>query len=182
MTTGIPGLDSLMGGGIIKGGTLLLEHDGQASPHSVLTNLMVRAREEGYAIAMIPPVELPPKRLRTIIDERIGDMDELMANDEFFLIDFANIWENTKRNVFKPQEHDTDNPAAVFRTIDDRRGNQPMLSVLNIESQLPVLTDDELRQVRFWEEENLFIPGDTSVYLFNRPCLITGRRRIRSTE
>ena len=171
MTTGIPGLDRLMGGGIVKGGTLLVEHDGQASPHSILTNLMVRAREEGYAIAMVPPVELPPKRLRTIIDERIGDMEELMANDEFFLIDFANIWENTKRNVFKPQEHDTDNPASVFRTIDDRRGDQSMLTILNIEAQLPVLTDDELRQIRFWEEENLFMPGDTSIYMFNPATL-----------
>jgi KaiC/GvpD/RAD55 family RecA-like ATPase len=171
MTTGIPGLDRLMGGGVVEGGTLLLEHDGKASPHSVLTNLMVKARKQDMAIAMVPPVELPPKRLRTIIDERIGDMEELLADDQFFLIDFANIWENTKRNVFKPQEHDTDNPAAVFRTIDDRRGDQSMLTVLNVEAQLPVLTDDELRQVRFWEEENLFMPDDTSIYMFNPATL-----------
>ena len=142
MSTGIQGLDSLMGGGIVKGGTLLLEHDGRASPHSVLTNLMVEAREEGMALTIIPPVELPPKRLRTIIDERVGDMEELLADDQLFLVDFANIWENTKRNVFKPQEHDTDSPAAVFRTISDRRGDQPMFSVLNVEAQLPVLSDD----------------------------------------
>jgi KaiC/GvpD/RAD55 family RecA-like ATPase len=171
MSTGIPGLDSLMGGGIVKGGTLLLEHDGQASPHSILTNLMVQAREAGMPITIIPPVELPPKRLRTIIDERIGDMEELLATDQFFLVDFANIWENTKRNVFKPQEHDTDSPAAVFRTIDDRRGDQSMLTILNVEAQLPVLSDDELRQIRFWEEENLYMPGDTSVYMFNPATL-----------
>jgi len=171
MSTGIPGLDRLMGGGIVKGGTLLLEHDGQASPHSILTNLMVQAREAGMPITMIPPVELPPKRLRTIIDERIGDMEALLANDDLFLVDFANIWENTKRNVFKPQEHDTDNPAAVFRTIDDRRGDQPMFSVLNVEAQLPVLSDDELRQIRFWEEENLYQPSDTSMYMFNPATL-----------
>ncbi|WP_336331109.1 ATPase domain-containing protein [Haloarcula sp. CGMCC 1.2071] len=167
MSTGIPGLDHLMGGGVIKGGTLLLEHDGEASPHSILTNLMVQARAENMAVTIVPPVELPPKRLRTIIDERVGDMEELLADDQLFLLDFANIWENTKRNVFKPQEHDSDNPAAVFRTIDDRRGDQPMFSILNIESQLTELTEDELRQMRFWEEENLYRPNDTSMYLFN---------------
>jgi KaiC/GvpD/RAD55 family RecA-like ATPase len=171
MSTGIEGLDRLMGGGIVKGGTLLLEHDGAASPHSVLTNLMAQAHEEGMAITIIPPVELPPKRLRTIIDERIGDMEELLAEDQLFLVDFANIWENTKRNVFKPQEHDTDNPASVFRTISERRGDQPMFSVLNVEAQLPVLSDDELRQIRFWEEENLFREQDTSMYLFNPATL-----------
>jgi len=171
MSTGIPGLDQLMGGGIVYGGTLLLEHDGQASPHSILTNLMTQAVDNGMAITMVPPVELPPKRLRTIIDERIGDMEEMLANDQLFLVDFANIWENTKRNVFKPQEHDTDNPASVFRTINDRRGDQPMFTALNVEAQLPVLTDDELRQIRFWEEENLFLEGDTTMYLFNPATL-----------
>ncbi|WP_262180408.1 ATPase domain-containing protein [Haloarcula laminariae] len=171
MSTGIDGLDHLMGGGIVKGGTLLLEHDGQASPHSILTNLLVQSHEAGMPITIIPPVELPPKRLRTIIDERIGDMEEMLADDDLFLVDFANIWENTKRNVFKPQEHDTDNPAAVFRTIDDRRGDRPMFSALNVEAQLPVLSDDELRQIRFWEEENLYRPGDTSLYLFNPATL-----------
>jgi len=171
MSTGIDGLDQLMGGGVIEGGTLLLEHDGRASPHSILTNLMVESYEAGMPITIVPPVELPPKRLRTIIDERIGDMDELLTNDDLFLVDFANIWENTRRNVFKPQEHDTDNPAAVFRTIDDRRGDREMFTILNVEAQLPVLSDDELRQVRFWEEENLYREGDTSMYLFNPATL-----------
>ncbi|WP_324758876.1 ATPase domain-containing protein [Haloarcula sp. GH36] len=171
MSTGIPGLDQLMGGGIVRGGTLLLEHDGQASPHSILTNLLAQATEDDMAITIVPPVELPPKRLRTIIDERIGDMEELLADDQLFLVDFANIWENTKRNVFKPQEHDTDNPAAVLRTIDDRRGEQPMFTALNVEAQIPVLTDDELRQMRFWEEENLYRPDDTTMYLYNPASL-----------
>jgi len=171
LTTGIGGLDKLMGGGIVQGGTLLLKHDGKASPHSILMNLMVQAREEGMAITIVPPVELPPKRLRTIIDERIGDMEELLADDQLFLVDFANTWENTKRNVFKPQEHDTDNPEAVFRTIDDRRGDQSMFSILNVEAQLPVLSDDELRQTRFWVEANLYRPRDASMYLFNPATL-----------
>jgi len=60
---------------------------------------------------------------------------------------------------------------AVFRTIDDRRGERPMFSVLNVEAQLPVLSDDELRQMRFWEEENLFRENDTSMYLCNPATL-----------
>ncbi|MFC7026422.1 ATPase domain-containing protein [Halomicroarcula sp. GCM10025710] len=172
MATGIPGLDSLMGGGIVYGGTLLLKHDGQASPHSILTNLMAEAADNGMAIAIAPPVELPPKRLRSIIDERIGDMDEMLNDDQLFLVDFADIWENTRRNVFKPHAHEDESTAGVFRTIDDRRGDQPMFTVLNVESQLPVLENDELRQVRFWEEQNLYQEQDTTMYLFN-PATLT---------
>jgi KaiC/GvpD/RAD55 family RecA-like ATPase len=167
MSTGVSGLDRLLGGGIAMGGTMLLEHDGQASPHSIITNLMARAIEEDMALTIAPPVELPPKRLRGIIDERIGDMDDLMDEDRLFLVDFPNIWENTRENVFKPAEHDEDRPASVFRTIDERRGDRSMFTILNVESQLPFLDDDQLRRMRFWEEENLYLPGDTSLYFFN---------------
>ncbi|PSP95507.1 hypothetical protein BRC91_02330 [Halobacteriales archaeon QS_4_62_28] len=171
MSTRIPGLDTLTGGGIVLGGAMLLEHDGQASPHSILTNLMVEAIERDMAIAIVPPVELPPKLLKEIIDDRVGDMYEMMANDRFFLIDFANIWQNTRRNVFKPVEHQSDDPETVFGTIDDRRGDRPILTIINVEAQLPMLDDDKLRQMRFWEEENLFDARDTSLYFFNEESM-----------
>ncbi|MFB6087087.1 MAG: hypothetical protein ABEJ85_01085, partial [Haloarculaceae archaeon] len=171
MSTGVPGLDDLLGGGIVEGGAFLLEHDGQASPHSMLTNTLSEAVAAGKAVTLVPPVELPPKRLETIVSERIGPMDELMDEDRLFLVDFANIWENTRRNVFKPQEHEDDHPAAAFRTIDERRGDRPMFSVLNVEAQLPMLTDDELRQLRFWQEENFYLPQDTTIYFFNPETL-----------
>jgi KaiC/GvpD/RAD55 family RecA-like ATPase len=171
MATGVPGLDDLLGGGIVEGGTMLLEHDGQAGAHSVLTSLLAEAVEDGKAVAFVPPVELPPKRLEDIVSNRVGDMDEMLASDQFFLVDFANVWENTRRNVFKPREHDDDHPAAVFRTIDDRRGDQELFTAINVEAQLPALGTDELRQLRFWEEENLYLPGDTTVYFFNPDTL-----------
>jgi hypothetical protein len=91
MKTGIDGLDALRGGGIVTGGTMLLEHDGQASPHSIITNLMRAAIDQEMAIAFVPPVELPPKRLAGIIERDIGDMDTLLENDQLFLIDYPNI-------------------------------------------------------------------------------------------
>jgi KaiC/GvpD/RAD55 family RecA-like ATPase len=171
MSTGVPGLDDLLGGGMVEGGTMLLEHDGRASPHSMLTNMLAEAIAADKAVTFVPPVELPPKRLEEIIAERVGSMDELLDEDRFFLVDFANVWENTRRNVFKPQEHDNDHPAAVFRTVDDRRGDREMFTAINVEAQLPALTNDELRQLRFWEEENLYLPGDTTVYFFNPDTL-----------
>jgi len=165
--TGIEGLDALMGGGIALGGSLLFQHDGQASPHSVLTNLLVRAFDGDMSVLLVPPVELPPKRLRSIIDDRIGDMDELLNDDRLFLLDFTNIWENTRRNVYKPAAHEDETIESVFRTVRDRSADRPLLSLINVEAQLPVLDDDEIRRVRFWEEENFYRPGDTSVYFFN---------------
>ena len=166
LTTGIDGLDALLGGGIVLGGSMLLKHDGKASPHSIMTNLIREAIEHDMAVAIVPPVELPPKRLRTIIDERVGDMETLMDEDKLFLIDFTDVWENTRRNVFKPPKHDYD-LRTVFEQIDERRGDRAMLTMINVEAQIPMLDNDDLKQVRFWEEENLYLERDTSMYMFN---------------
>jgi circadian clock protein KaiC len=167
LATEVEGLDALLGGGLVRGGTALLEHDGRASPHALVVRLLSRAVEEGMAAVVVPPVELPPKRLRNIVDQRVGDMDELMDDDRLFLVDYPNIWENTRRNVFKPTEHESEGPEAVFETISERRGDRPVFSAINVEAQLPVLGEAELRQARFWQEENFFGPADTSLYFFN---------------
>jgi KaiC/GvpD/RAD55 family RecA-like ATPase len=170
MTTRIDGLDDLLGGGIVLGGTMLLEHDGQATPHSVLTNLLAEAMDRGMSVVLAPPVELPPKRFEEIVTRRIGPMDELLADDRLFLIDFPNIWENTRRNVYKPTEYDDSLPD-VLSEIDERRGDRAVLSLINVEAQLPSHSTDELRQFRFWEEENFFGERDTSLYFFNPTAL-----------
>ncbi|MFB6176134.1 MAG: RAD55 family ATPase, partial [Halobaculum sp.] len=167
MPIGIPGLDELLGGGLVEGGTMLLEHDGAASPHSIITNAMRAATERDMAITFVPPVELPPKRVENIIDRDVGDMTELLNNDEMFLIDYPNIWENTRKNVFKPREYEDQGPEELFCTIDERRGDRSMFSAINVEAQIPVMGLDEMRQVRFWEEENLHQADDTTIYFFN---------------
>jgi KaiC/GvpD/RAD55 family RecA-like ATPase len=170
MTTRIDGLDELLGGGIVLGGTALLEHDGQATPHSILTNLLSEAMARDMAAILVPPVELPPKRFEEIVARRIGPMDELLADDRLFLVDFPNIWENTRRNVYKPTEYD-DSLRDVLSEIDDRRGDRAVLSLINVEAQLPSHSADELRQFRFWEEENFYGARDTSLYFFNPTAL-----------
>lgn len=167
VTSGSEILDELLGGGIVEGGTMLLEHDGAASPYSIITNAMRAATERDMAITFVPPVELPAKRVKDIIERDVGNITELLNNHKMFLIDYPNIWENTRRNVFKPREYADQEPAELFRTIDERRGDQPMFSAINVEAQIPVMGLDEMRQVRFWEEENLHQGDDTTIYFFN---------------
>jgi hypothetical protein len=128
---------------------------------------MRSAMERDMAITFVPPVELPPKRVENIINRDVGNMTELLNDDRMFLIDYPNIWENTRKNVFKPREYEDQGPSELFRTIDERRGDRPMFSAINVEAQIPVMGVDEMRQVRFWEEENLHQQDDTTIYFFN---------------
>jgi hypothetical protein len=69
--------------------------------------------------------------------------------------------------VFKPRVHDGESADEVFQTIDERRGDQVLFTAINVEAQMPAMSTNELKRVRFWEEENLMLEDDTSLYFFN---------------
>lgn len=164
LETGIEALDDLLGGDVALGRTMLLEYDGRTDPMMFVRPMLRQAFENEMALVIVPPVNLPP---RILAEEQITQMHELMEDDRVFLIDFPNIWENTRRNVFKPSEHNGDHPADVFRTIDERQGETPLFIVINIEAQLPVLDREDQQRVRFWIEENLHRDDDISIYFGN---------------
>lgn len=168
LQTELEGLDELLGGGLILGGTALLQHDGQAGIHQIISETVLQALRQDMCVMLVPPVEFPPKRFKGIFNRNVAgaDMDELMKDDRLFLVDFPNIWQNTKRNVFKPVEKDK-GVQEVYQTVKDRSGNDPLFSLINIEAMTPGMSNDELRKARFWEEENFFGEKDTSLYLFN---------------
>lgn len=166
VSTGVNGLDKLIGGGIVKGGAAVLEHDGQASPHSLLTNMLSQAVANDMALLFVPSIGLPPKMLANIFENRVSPMRELLEQDKLFLIDFMNVWENSHRNVFKPRNENGD-IEEIFGTIDERRDDRSLFSLINIESHLSTLDVDKLRRLRFWEEENFYREDDTAVYFTN---------------
>lgn len=163
--TGIDGLDIFMGGGIISGGTLLLEHDGEAGIGQIVAEMLIKAFNKDMAIMLVPPIDLPPKRFGSIFD-RIKPMDTLLEQDRLFLLDFPNIWKNTHKNVFKPMESD-EGIKEIYQRINERVGDRPLFSLISVEAMLPTMESDEICRVRFWEEENFFGAEDTSVYFFN---------------
>jgi hypothetical protein len=100
-------------------------------------------------------------------------MDSLLEDDRLFMIDFPNIWENTRRNVFKPSENER-TVQEIYKTVEERTGDTPVFSLMSVEAMLPTMSNDELRRARFWEEENFFGDKDTSLYIFNPKTIDEG--------
>ncbi|MFW5983999.1 MAG: hypothetical protein ACOCRA_02230, partial [Halobacteria archaeon] len=174
LSTGVDGLDELMGGGIILGGTSLLQHDGEAGVQQIITESLSQGFEEDMAVVLVPPVELPPSRFDEVFEGKVStDMDSLLEDDRLFMIDFPNIWENTRRNVYKPAEEEK-SIREIYKTIRDRTGDRPVFSLMSVEAMLPTMSNDELRKARFWAEENFFEDEDTSLYIFNPKTIDEG--------
>lgn len=179
--TGVSGLDRLCGGGFIKGGTALLEHDGRAYVEVLVTNAITEAVRNDEAIVLLPPSNLSPQRLEQMIGERVGSVEELLANDQMFVLDLVGNWSGYGPNVFGIHEYEQRvrwlfgglkplvawKMQRIFRQMNARRGDRTVLAVVFTEAMLQEFDPEEVRQMYYWAKKTLFVPEDTVVFVQN---------------
>ncbi len=162
--TRVDGLDELLGGGVVRGGTGLLEHDGRANLTELVARVVEAAIEEGFVVPFVPSVNMTPEGLERYLSPAVGTVDELLATDRLFVFDAAGVRDADERNVF----HVADGPEDVQRAaerIDERRGDDPLYYVANTEAFLHAVTPDELRELRYWARLAYLTPEDTALFM-----------------
>lgn len=181
LSTGIGGLDALFGEGLIKGGTALLEHDGRADVTTIISNVIVEALRNDQALVLLPPSSLPPERLESVIAERIAPVEELLADDQLFVLDLVGGWQEYDRNVFTIQDYErfirnmlggikslvSWKMKRIFATMNERRGDRSAVAVVFTEAMLQEFNPDEVRDMHYWAKKNLFVPTDTVLFVQN---------------
>ncbi|MFC6732768.1 ATPase domain-containing protein [Haladaptatus sp. GCM10025893] len=171
LSTGVIGLDDLTGGGVPKGGVNLLKTDGLATIRSFLANLQTQAVEEGYAVAVIPPLELDVDRLCSLFDRQIGDVDTLLAEDRLFILDMISERDPIHENhlVYQDGEYE---PTEAIQEIFDRKGYRPLFATVHAHSFFESIGEQELRNLRTWSQANLISEQDVISYVMN-PRLVS---------
>ena len=181
LRTGISGLDHLCGGGLISGGTALLDHDGRANVNPIVANTIVESVRADQVIVLIPPSSLEPTQLDRLIAERVGSVRELLENDRLFVLDLSGSWDAFGHNVFGITDHErlvrrvfgglstlvSWKMKRIFKKINTRRAGRPALSVVFTEAMLQEFGPNEVRQLNQWAKKNLFIPTDTVLFVQN---------------
>ena len=187
LPTGISGLDDLCGGGLIRGGTALLEHDGRATVNQLVTNVFIEAVRNDQAIVLLPPSNLEPARLNALIAERIGSLEELLDNDQLFVLDLVGNWAEFDYNVFSITDRQrflrdlfggmeflmSWQMKRIFRTMNHRRGERPAVIITYTDAMLQELTPKEIRQMHQWGKKKLFYPEDTVLFVQNPKVMET---------
>ncbi len=181
LSTGINGLDRLCGGGLIAGGTALLDHDGRASVYPVVANILIESIRRGQAIVLLPPSSLEPSHLDALVAERVGSVRELLAADRLFVLDLGGSWDEYGYNVFAISDFERGlrqmfgglstlvswKMKRIFKRINQRRSGQTALSVVFTEAMLQEFSPNEVRQLHQWAKKNLFVPNDTVLFVQN---------------
>lgn len=141
VSTGIDGLDSLLGGGLIQGDATLLQHDSETRIEPVLYTGLSNLLGEERSIAFLPGLETEPLVPKTVFERHGVSMTDLLEDDRLFVFDPQGRWP-THRNVFELSDDGHDLREAVATAHDRGRGRglamafdtRPLVSLLGTEA------------------------------------------------
>ncbi|MEE6210054.1 ATPase domain-containing protein [Salarchaeum sp. III] len=163
LSTGVDGLDDLLGGGLLRETTSLVTHDGNAGVHALVVSVVVEALANGATVTLVPAVNTSLDHLRHLVADRIGDLDDLFDENRLFVVDAVESDEERHRNVFSLGK--TFSAEDVFREIDERRGERANVTVVNTATVVQSLGEERARELRYWRESTLHGPDDHTMYV-----------------
>lgn len=167
--TGIDGLDTLLGGGLIRGEPTLLRHDSETRVEPIVYACLSNLLEEEYSIAFLPDHHTDPLVPKTAF-ERLGvSMADLLERDRLFVFDPPGKWPD-HRNVFELDDDGTDLREAVTTARDRARGAGLAMS-FDTKPLVHLLGADATRLFRSWLQADVRTQRDVVVDVQN-PSLL----------
>jgi len=160
---GIPGLDALCGGGLVRGAGVLLQHDGRANLSALFSTLLSHALETDHTITLVPTIGLRQSRVASLLAGHGVSLDELLAEDRLFVADLIGAWDQSVPNVYAPDES-AEALTSLLSDLDNRT-DQTRFHVVNVDAVVNALGPAEARQVRYFEEAQLLDDEDMLLHV-----------------
>lgn len=165
LPTGLPGLDELLGGGFSMGSGTVLTHDGRANLDQLLFAVMSKAVTDDLSIVMMPRVNTPPKHVAELLRRAGESVEELKAEDRFFVLDAVGAWDYGS-NIFDLQSEDA-GLTYLIEEIESRHTGEGLFMLFNTESQVHNVGQETTREFRYWLEANLLDECHTLIDIHN---------------
>ena len=124
MSVGVEGLDKLCGGGIVRGSTVLLQHDGHANLASILGSFVSTAVNRDHTLVLLPTRHLTPSRVGSVLEENGFTIEELIEQDRLYVLDMAGSWsEYAGGDNVREATDDVGDAVSFFRSADTGGGS-----------------------------------------------------------
>lgn len=166
LATGVPALDELLGGGLVRGGLVLLSHDGRTGYYTINTQLLTAALEEGMALAVALPAEVSLADLDRYWTANDWSVDGLLDDDRLFVLELVQGSDRDHRNVVGYDEADRDWRDLMALSYE-RSGDRPLFAFVDTEPLLEQLTPQRAREVRYRAAIQHTSEDDVVVYTVN---------------
>lgn len=164
--TGIPGLDELCGGGLLRGTGTLLEHDGRANFNVILSHLMKQSLENEMGLVLVPTVEMNRRRVDQLLDTHPSSVSQLLDEGELFIIDMVGAWRAEHEHVFDVQREEA-SIRYILESIADQSASDGLFYILNTEAKVHGIGREEARSFRYWLEANYIDNDDMHLDIHN---------------
>jgi KaiC/GvpD/RAD55 family RecA-like ATPase len=162
---GIPGLDALCGGGLVRGAGVLLEHDGRANFAALFSALLSHAFETDHTVTLVPTIALRQSRVESLLAGHDMSLSELLAADRLFVVDLIGAWDQSAPNVYGPCDTGTEF-TDVLSDLDNRT-DRTRFNVVNADAVVHAFGAADARQVRYFEEAQLLDSDDALLHVSN---------------
>lgn len=165
--TDVPGFDELCGGGLLRGETTVIRHDGRANLPSLFLGLLKRQLETGRAVLlMAPKIGMEPERLERLFPEQPDRIQTLLDDDRLFVVDIIGQQEHHHENVFAVRQYQG-GIESLFERIDDRCGETPLSAFVDTQTAVRRLDAEQVIELHRWQERRLHSRGCLTVYVHN---------------
>lgn len=179
-STGIPGLDDLLGGGLVQGYSVVFEYDGRATVTDVAMSVAAQALEDGKAAVLLPPPRFGADDAERRLSH-VAPLDTLLDEDRLFVVDWFDAWDRDHRNVYSLHTGHLASELLfhnkfvlslralrIYRQIDERRGETSALPIVFTETLLQDFSPSDVRFQYYWIHSNL-LSGDDTIVFFQNP-------------
>ena len=167
LSTGVAGLDDLLGGGLVRGGLSLFTHDGTTGYYTLLTRALANAAANGMALAVTLPAEVSLDALDRYWASDDADVSSLLENDRLFVLELVESTAGSHRNVMTYDPEGGRDWEGLMERVYERSGDRPLFALVDTEPLLEVVSDERARAVRYRAAARHTGEDDVVVYTVN---------------
>lgn len=166
LATGVPALDDLLGGGLLRGKFAVISHDGTTGYYTLNTRMLGSAIDAGMALTLVLPAEVSLEQLDQYWQNTDWTVAELLDEDRLFVPKLVGNPERDHRNILElgSAEHDWQR---IMETCYERSGDRPLFAFVDTEPLLERVPPGRVREVRYRAAARHTSDDDVVVYTVN---------------
>jgi len=166
-STGIDSLDDLLGGGLVRGATTLLTHDGTTDYYTLNARMLARAADEGMTLTVALPAAVSLDRLDRHWADTDWDVATLLDDDRLVVLELAGGNDRSHPNVLTHDQSAGRDWERLMELSYDRAGDDPLFALIDTEPLLQTISDEQAREVRYRAATAETSDDDVVVYTIN---------------
>jgi hypothetical protein len=149
----VEGLNDLLGGGLVRGGVVVLEQSRNGLVDELVMNVGLDVVDEQLSMTLLPPMSLTREQLDGYLTRLHVSLKRLLDNDQLFVLDTAGTWAGEGESVFDIRSPDEVRSATT--TALERSRARGTVHVVDVSAMSETVGANDSIDLLEWYDESL---------------------------